>query len=402
MSAAPPAISDVRPISSLRFEVGGKSFCYGDVWVLREPELRTDRLVQVCRAPRPHETEDDEKAARCVVVQFLTGTFEQKIFVPPERLHSLTGKIKARLTDQELTGYSMHMDWYDSIVGVNEAMGSVMLDTSRGRSRGVLRPGDDAWIKELKSRPELNGKHVVLNQFIEERGRWQCMPQGWHFDEDEYVGLKPTNLSFEPPTSGMDIGDGTEEDPFMGLKQAMLADGIDPSGMQTFSMTSGSQAQGDTIEECLANAQADSERIRRERKKNSSGRCFSVDHGITTANKGRAIEAIIEGRLKEFPECYKGLSKRDAKAKARKEFEEAQAMRTSAQVAEGGILMPPAWQDAVRTDGFKDWMAYIPQHLKNGSKPSSLLMHGLKYMPKDHPDRASVQDSFNRLPRAKR
>ena len=373
MSAAPPAISDVQPISSLRFEVGGKSFCYGDVWVLREPELKTDRLVQVCRAPRPHETEDDEKAAGCVVVQFLTGTFEQKIFVPPERLHSLTGKIKARLTDEELTGYSMHMDWYDSIVGVNEAMGGVMLDTSRGRSRGVLRPGDDAWIKELKSRPELNGKHVVLNQFIEERGRWQCMPAGWHFDEDEYVGLKPTNLSFEPPTSGMDIGDGTEEDPFMGLKQAMLAD-----------------------------AQADSERIRRERKKNSSGRCFSVDHGITTANKGRAIEAIIEGRLKEFPECYKGLSKRDAKAKARKEFEEAQAMRTSAQVAEGGILMPPAWQDAVRTDGFKDWMAYIPQHLKNGSKPSSLLMHGLKYMPKDHPDRASVQDSFNRLPRAMR
>ena len=56
------------------------------------------------------------------------------------------------------------------------------------------------------------------------------------------------------PTMG--IGEGTDDDPFAGLKQHMEADGFDTSNMQTFSMKPGAHGTGATLEECLANAQA--------------------------------------------------------------------------------------------------------------------------------------------------
>lgn len=58
--------------------------------------------------------------------------------------------------------------------------------------------GDHSWISGLSSRPELNGKHVVLREWQQEAQRWRCEPIGWSF-EKEMVSLRPKNLSNEPP-----------------------------------------------------------------------------------------------------------------------------------------------------------------------------------------------------------
>ena len=139
-------------------------------------------------------------------------------------------------------------------------------DTSRPRCvvyTNAVRPNDDAWITGLVGRSELNNRHVVVDKWIADKGRWQCYPHGWAC-EQKFIGVKPTNLTLTPPKEGMAFNDGTEDDPFMGMMQAMKRDGLDTSGFQTFRMTSGAKGTGDTMEECLANAQADSERIRRE------------------------------------------------------------------------------------------------------------------------------------------
>ena len=126
-----------------------------------------------------------------------------------------------------------------------------------------LSPGDDCWLVGLKGRPEINGRHVILDKWVEEKQRWRCRPIHWAFNapgRNSPIGVKPDNLTKTPPETGMDIGDGTDDDPFMGLKQAMAKDGLDPSGVKTFRMTSGAKGEGATLEECLANAQADSQR----------------------------------------------------------------------------------------------------------------------------------------------
>lgn len=75
-----------------------------------------------------------------------------------------------------------------------------------------------------------------------------------------YTGEAPPTAPPPPPSAPaqptMDIGDGTDDDPFAGLKQHMMAAGLDVSGVQSFSMRPGAHGQGSTLEECLGNAQA--------------------------------------------------------------------------------------------------------------------------------------------------
>ena len=67
---------------------------------------------------------------------------------------------------------------------------------------------------------------------------------------------EPIEAPAPAPAPTMGIGEGTDDDPFAGLKQHMEADGFDTSNMQTFSLKPGSHGKGATLEECLANAQA--------------------------------------------------------------------------------------------------------------------------------------------------
>ena len=232
----------------------------------------------------------------------------------------------------------------------------------------AMKWGDHCWLKGLQVAPHLNGKHVVLDKWMEDTGRWRCLPHGWSHTEPT-LGVKPKNLSNEPP-SQMDISDGTEEEPFMGLIKAMERDGIDTSGFQTFSMTTGSKGEGATIEECLANAQADSDRIRRERQ---------------------------ERQTLHHPESpYYGMTRQERDNKIDQEFKDAQKLLTPEQRAQGGIMMPPEWSDPQPSGGFQDWMSYIPAAQKRKSHtPTGILELGLKYMPRDHPERAKVHKTLD-------
>ena len=45
--------------------------------------------------------------------------------------------------------------------------------------------------------PGMNGLHVVLDQWIEDRQRWRCLPFKWVHSE-EYIAVRPKNLSSDP------------------------------------------------------------------------------------------------------------------------------------------------------------------------------------------------------------
>ena len=62
----------------------------------------------------------------------------------------------------------------------------------------AMQFGDNSWIRGLTSRPELNGKHVVLREWKQEEQRWRCEPVGWKF-EREFVSVRAKNLHNEPP-----------------------------------------------------------------------------------------------------------------------------------------------------------------------------------------------------------
>lgn len=64
----------------------------------------------------------------------------------------------------------------------------------------AMKWGDHCWLRNLKSAPELNGKHVRLEKWIDDKQRWQCTPVGWTYTE-EFIGVKPKNLSNDPPVS---------------------------------------------------------------------------------------------------------------------------------------------------------------------------------------------------------
>ena len=410
--------NNVRPISDLTWHAAGKKLTYDDTWLL------DGKVVRICRPASP-----DEKPKGSVKVQFLmTG---EEVLVMPGNLVELTPARRVTLDHQEFASLKLFDTSNEGCIGVDMEMGGRVMDTTVSRAADDFRPGDDAWLTGLTARPDLNDKHVMLNKWIEEKGRWQCLPMHWPLNlkgREDSIAIKAINLTKTPPSEGMDIGDGTEDDPFMGLRQAMERDGLDTSGMQTFSMTSGSKAEGATLEECLTNAQADSERIRCERREQfdkevaegkklggssqpprmsdgspldwsdyvpeRSTEAFRMEYGCTPS---QYVDTVIDVRLKEFPECYEGLSKKKAYAKAKKEWEDVQAARTPEQVAEGAMVMPPDWQDPVRTDGFQDWMAYVPKELKDGCKPSDILKHGLEYMPEGHPDRPKIQATYDKM-----
>lgn len=63
----------------------------------------------------------------------------------------------------------------------------------------VMKYGDHCWLKDLKSSQELNGNHVRLEKWVDEKQRWLCSTIGWTYSE-EFIGVKPRNLSSEPPT----------------------------------------------------------------------------------------------------------------------------------------------------------------------------------------------------------
>lgn len=62
----------------------------------------------------------------------------------------------------------------------------------------AMKWGDNCWLQGLTGAPELNGKHVRLEKWIDVKQRWRCTPVGWTYME-EFIGVKPKNLSNEPP-----------------------------------------------------------------------------------------------------------------------------------------------------------------------------------------------------------
>lgn len=61
-----------------------------------------------------------------------------------------------------------------------------------------MKFGDHCWLKGLETHPHLNGKHVTLYEWVQDKERWKCTPHGWSHT-DEFIGVKPKNLSNEPP-----------------------------------------------------------------------------------------------------------------------------------------------------------------------------------------------------------
>lgn len=75
-----------------------------------------------------------------------------------------------------------------------------MTGESNTKPRNILamKWGDNCWLKELTSAPELNGKQVRLDKWFDDRQRWRCSPVGWSYHED-FLAVKPKNLSANPP-----------------------------------------------------------------------------------------------------------------------------------------------------------------------------------------------------------
>lgn len=62
----------------------------------------------------------------------------------------------------------------------------------------AMKYGDNCWIRNLKTSPHLNGRHVSLYEWVEDAQRWKCLPVGWK-SREAYIGLRPRNLANEPP-----------------------------------------------------------------------------------------------------------------------------------------------------------------------------------------------------------
>ena len=65
------------------------------------------------------------------------------------------------------------------------------------RTMLAMQFGDHCWIKDLESRPDLNGHRVVLRQWADAKQRWRCEPQSWNHS-DTYIAIRPRNLSKDP------------------------------------------------------------------------------------------------------------------------------------------------------------------------------------------------------------
>ena len=106
--------------------------------------------------------------------------------------------------------------------------------------------GTEQWYKSVDGARRLeNNAECYICSFASGK-RFEVWTPQWLGPRKEPTAPAPT----------MGIGEGTDDDPFAGLKQHMEADGFDTLGMQTFSLKPGAHGTGATLEECLANAQA--------------------------------------------------------------------------------------------------------------------------------------------------
>lgn len=82
------------------------------------------------------------------------------------------------------------------------------------RTMLAMKFGDHCWIKNLESRPDLNGYRVVLWEWVDAKQRWRCKPQDWKHGE-EYLAIRPKNLSKDPvePTIEPPLGGWSRASP---------------------------------------------------------------------------------------------------------------------------------------------------------------------------------------------
>ena len=132
----------------------------------------------------------------------------------------------------------------------------------------VCTTGERVWIKKENTTPVqtewIEGEQPYSPRYRTEK-RYKSLDGARRGDPDAVWFVAPCSdqklyevwIPRQPaaaPTMG--IGEGTDDDPFAGLKQHMEADGLDTSRCVTFSLKPGARGTGATLEECLANAQA--------------------------------------------------------------------------------------------------------------------------------------------------
>ena len=184
-------IGNVKPRSVLTWTQYGRQYTYDDTWLLG------DKVVRVCR---PADAGDGEKLKGSLKVQFLMSG--EDAFVNPNRLVELTPAARVKLGKEEFESLKMYDIANEGCLGVNTDIGGRLVDTAFERGPTYFKPGDDAWLTGLQARPEINGKHVMLEQWVDSRQRWRCLPMHWPSnipDRDEPIGIKLATLTKTPP-----------------------------------------------------------------------------------------------------------------------------------------------------------------------------------------------------------
>ena len=74
-----------------------------------------------------------------------------------------------------------------------------MLPAPKTTERRILamQYGDVCWLRSLQARPDLDGHRVVLIEWVDDKQRWRCKPDGWKHTDD-FIAVKPRNLANEP------------------------------------------------------------------------------------------------------------------------------------------------------------------------------------------------------------
>lgn len=99
---------------------------------------------------------------------------------------------------QVLSGLVWNQPGFLAGAGASEAVpGAPPAPAAPERTMLAMQFGDHCWIKNLESRPDLNGHRVVLRQWADAKQRWRCEPQSWN-DSDKYIAIRPRNLSKDP------------------------------------------------------------------------------------------------------------------------------------------------------------------------------------------------------------
>lgn len=99
---------------------------------------------------------------------------------------------------QVLSGLVWQQPGFLAGAGASEAVpGAPPATAAPERTMLAMQFGDHCWIKNLESRPDLNGHRVVLRQWADGKQRWRCEPQSWNHS-DKYIAIRPRNLSKDP------------------------------------------------------------------------------------------------------------------------------------------------------------------------------------------------------------